>query len=67
MPLADARILPKELSDKNWLEPGGVGSQRSWMSNPFRYFKISPEIIRLEVMMNARFLLSLWNVEDLLH
>ena len=35
--------------------------------NPFRYFKTSPEIIRLAVMMNARFPLSLLNVEDLLH
>jgi putative transposase len=36
-------------------------------SNPFRYFKTSPEIIRLAVMMYVRFLLSLRNVEDLLH
>ena len=35
--------------------------------NPFRYFKISPEIIRLAVMMYVRFPLSLRNVEDLLH
>jgi putative transposase len=38
-------------------------SQRS----PFRYFKTSPEIIRLAVMMYIRFPLSLRNVEDLLH
>ncbi len=39
------------------------------MSNPspFRYFKTSPEIIRLAVMMYVRFPLSLRNVEDLLH
>lgn len=37
------------------------------MSNPFRYFKTSPEIIRLAVMMCIRFPLSLRNVEDLLH
>ena len=37
------------------------------MSNPFRYFKTSPEIIRLTVMMYIRFPLSLRNVEDLLH
>ena len=37
------------------------------MTNPFRYFKTSPEIIRLAVMMYIRFPLSLWNVEDLLH
>lgn len=35
--------------------------------SPFRYFKISPEIIRLAVMMYVRFSLSLRNVEDLLH
>ncbi|WP_104018941.1 IS6 family transposase [Roseovarius nitratireducens] len=33
----------------------------------FRYFKTSPEIIRLTVMMYIRFPLSLRNVEDLLH
>src|ERR1700674_757201 len=36
------------------------------MSNPFRYFNGSPEVIRLVVMMYVRFLLSLRNVEDLL-
>ena len=35
--------------------------------NLFRYFKTSPEIIRLAVMMYVRFPLSLRNVEDLLH
>ena len=35
--------------------------------NPFRYFKTSPKIIRLAVMMYVRFPLSLRNVEDLLH
>jgi putative transposase len=35
--------------------------------SPFRYFKTSPEIIRLVVMMYVRFSLSLRNVEDLLH
>ncbi len=33
----------------------------------FKYFKTSPEIIRLAVMMYVRFPLSLRNVEDLLH
>ena len=33
----------------------------------FRYFKTSPEIIRLAVMMYIRYPLSLRNVEDLLH
>jgi putative transposase len=35
--------------------------------SPFRYFKTSPEIIGLAVMMYIRFPLSLRNVEDLLH
>lgn len=35
--------------------------------SPFRYFKTSPEIIQLAVMMYVRFPLSLRNVEDLLH
>lgn len=34
--------------------------------SPFRYFKISPEIIRLAVMMYALLPLSLRNIEDLL-
>ena len=37
------------------------------MRNPFRYFKTSPDIIRLAVMMYIRFPLSLRQVEDLLH
>ena len=35
--------------------------------SPFRYFKTSPEVIRLAVMMYIRFPLSLRNVENLLH
>jgi hypothetical protein len=35
--------------------------------SPFRYFKTSPEIIRLAVMMHVRFPLSLRNVENLFH
>ncbi|CUK10475.1 Integrase core domain protein [Shimia thalassica] len=35
--------------------------------SPFRYFKTSPEIIRLAVMLYVRFPLSLRNAEDLLH
>ncbi len=35
--------------------------------SPFWYFRTSPEIIRLAVMMYVRFPLSLRNVEDLLH
>jgi len=34
---------------------------------PFRYFKTSPEIIRLAMMMYVRFPSSLRSVEDLLH
>ncbi len=33
----------------------------------FKYFKTSPEIICLAVMMYVRYPLSLGNVEDLLH
>jgi putative transposase len=36
------------------------------MSNPFRYFNSSPDVIRLAVMMYVRYPLSLRNVEDLL-
>ena len=35
--------------------------------SPFRYFKTSPEIIRLAVMLYVRFPLSLRNVKNLLH
>jgi putative transposase len=35
-------------------------------NDPFRYFKTSPEIIRLAVMLYIQFPLSLRNVEDLL-
>jgi len=36
------------------------------ISNPFRYFNSSPEIVRLAVMMCVKYPLSLRNVEDLL-
>jgi putative transposase len=36
------------------------------MSDPFRYFNCSPEVIRLVVMMYVKYPLSLRNVEDLL-
>jgi len=36
-------------------------------ASPFKWFKTSPEIIRLAVMLYVRFPLSLRNVEDLLH
>jgi len=35
--------------------------------DPFRYFKTSPEIICLAVMLYIRYPLSLRNVEDMLH
>src|SRR6056297_2582536 len=35
--------------------------------SPFKWFKTSPEIIRLAVMLYVRFPLSLREVEDLLH
>ncbi len=35
--------------------------------SPFRYFKTSPEIVRLAVIIYVRLPLSLRNVEDLLH
>jgi len=35
-------------------------------ANPFRYFKTSPEVIRLAVMLYVKYPLSLRNVEDLL-
>ena len=54
---------------RNNLEVAGAGI---WFCNmprhsPFRYFKTSPEIIRLAVLLYIRFPLSLRNVEDLLH
>jgi putative transposase len=36
------------------------------MSDPFRYFNSSPEVIRLVVMMYVKYPLSLRNVEDLM-
>ena len=36
------------------------------MKNPFKYFKTSPEVIRLAVMMYIRYPLSLRQVEDML-
>ena len=43
----------------------GCGSLRP-MSDPFRYFNSSPEVIRLVVMMYVKYPRSLRNVEDLL-
>ena len=36
------------------------------MTNPFRYFNSSPDVLRLVVMICVRYPLSLGNVEDLL-
>jgi putative transposase len=35
-------------------------------ASPFRYFKTSPEVIRLAVLLYVKYPLSLRNVEDLL-
>ena len=53
----------------NLLEAGRANLQPCRMTkhSPFRYFKTSPEVIRLAVMMCVRLPLSLCNVEDLLH
>ena len=45
----------------------GFAACRMTKHSPFRYFKTSPEIIRLAVMLYVRFPLSLRNVEDLLY
>lgn len=68
-PLRDAVCSSGAVSDKlglpEWHGPPYLSgmTQRS----PFRYFKTSPEIIRLAVILYVRFPLSLRNVEDLLH
>lgn len=55
------------LSEQNSCVEGGGRLASSYDKiNPVRYFKTSPEIIRLAVMMYIRFPLSLRNVEDLL-
>ena len=53
---------------RNWLiRRQQTHAFRNNLDQPFRYFKTSPEVIRLAVMMYVRFPLSLRNVEDLLH
>ena len=54
---------------QNELETGRAAlyPRRMTKHPPFRYFKTSPEIIRLAVMLYVRFPLSFRNVEDLLH
>jgi putative transposase len=57
------------LSDKDRVAAGAGAIMLDGMrhSRIFRYFKTSPEVIRLAVMMYVRYPLSLRNVEDLLH
>ena len=57
------------LSEENFVEPGRALIWFHGMTkrDPFKYFKTSPEIIRLAVMMYVRYPLSLRSVEDLLH
>ena len=57
------------MSDKPGLSGAGAPANLSGMTqrSPYGYFKTSPEVIRLAVMLYVRFPLSLRNVEDLLH
>ena len=57
------------LSEQTSLPLEGLAISYPAMPNPisFRYFKTSPEIIQLAVMLGLRFPLSLKNLEDLLH
>lgn len=57
------------LSEESPLELWRTAGRRPAMSkhSPFRYFKTSPEVIRLAVMLYVRFPLPLRNVEDLVH
>ena len=61
--------IKEKITVKKRIEAGRAVSQLPVMTqrSPFRYFKTSPEIIRLTVMLYVRFPLSLRNVEDLLH
>ena len=53
--------------------PGGradgrtIGTQHLTQRRPVRYFKTSPEAIRLAVMLHVRLRQSLRNAEDLFH
>ena len=57
------------LSEETTLPDIDKGRSHFAMPKPvsFRYFKTSPEVIQLAVMLYVRFPLSLRNVEDLLH
>jgi hypothetical protein len=54
---------------KKFFEAGRAKNWRRGMEkrSHIRYFKTSPEIIRLTVMMYVQFPISLRNVEELLH
>jgi len=51
----------------NRLEPGRGIASADKQQERFRYFKTSPESIRLAVMLCVRFPLSLRNGQDLVH
>ncbi|WP_228056843.1 hypothetical protein [Microcoleus sp. LEGE 07076] len=65
----EAGTVGGALSEKLGLQRGTAVRYPAGMfrRSPFRYFKTSPEIIRLTLMLNTRFPLSLRNDEDLLH
>ncbi|CUH46529.1 hypothetical protein RUA4292_00695 [Ruegeria atlantica] len=65
----DTRYTRDRHCQKKLIEAGSASTSRRRITkrSPFRYFKTSPEIIRLAVMMYVQFPLSLRNVEDLLH
>jgi putative transposase len=46
---------------------GGAVASRHDQTSPFKWFKTSPEVIHLTVMLCVPFPLSLRNAEDLLH
>ena len=64
-----ADTVEQALSEQTILSDSIVKINFCDMPNPvsFRYFKTSPEIVQLAVMLYVRFPLSLRNVEDLLH
>ncbi len=65
--LLPVSFFPEGAVKGNQLEPGRAVSWPLAVSNrsPFKYFRTSPEIIRLAVMLYVRLPLSLRNVEDL--
>ena len=62
-PIAREHCQIKTTFDQIVAFPYSFGMQNH---SPFRYFNSSPDIIRLAVMMYARYPLSLRQVEDLL-